>query len=133
MARVRMIPTTRSTFSERFVGGGEDLRPPVLYLRNESGYADPWFQSLLADLYPAPLGTYEPGSGGSAGQGLGVARTFQNTRGRLMPAAIVDPAELRRFALNLKRFNQDLQTQMSALHGQLVGLGQTWRDKENEK
>ncbi len=50
-----------------------------------------------------------------------------------MPQAIVDPSELRRFAQNLKRFNNDLHTQMSALHGQLVGLGQTWRDKENEK
>jgi uncharacterized protein YukE len=50
-----------------------------------------------------------------------------------MPQAIVDPGELRRFALHLKRFNDELHTQMTALHGQLVGLGQTWRDKEHEK
>lgn len=50
-----------------------------------------------------------------------------------MPQAIVDPGELRRFAMNLKRFNDELQNQMAALHGQLVGLGQTWRDRESEK
>lgn len=50
-----------------------------------------------------------------------------------MPQAIVDPGELRRFASNLKRFNDELQAQMTGLHGQLNGLGSTWRDKENEK
>jgi uncharacterized protein YukE len=50
-----------------------------------------------------------------------------------MPQAIVDPAELRRFAHNLKRFNDDLQSNMQVLHGQLTGLGQTWRDKEHDK
>jgi len=50
-----------------------------------------------------------------------------------MPQAIVDPGELRRFASNLKRFNDELQAQMTALHGQLNGLGSSWRDKENEK
>jgi uncharacterized protein YukE len=50
-----------------------------------------------------------------------------------MPQAIVDPAELRRFAHNLKQFNQDLQSHMSVLHGQMVGLSSTWRDQEHEK
>jgi len=50
-----------------------------------------------------------------------------------MPQAIVDPAELRRFAHNLKRFNAELQTGLSALHGQMVGLGDTWRDQEHKK
>jgi uncharacterized protein YukE len=50
-----------------------------------------------------------------------------------MPQAIVDPSELRRFAQHLKQFNNELQNQMAALHGQLVGLNQTWRDKEHEK
>ena len=50
-----------------------------------------------------------------------------------MPQAIVDPGELRRFAHNLKRFNDDLQNNMTVLHGQLTGLGQTWRDKEHDK
>lgn len=50
-----------------------------------------------------------------------------------MSQAIVDPAELRRFANNLKRFNAELQNQMLMLKGQLLGLGQSWRDQENQK
>src|SRR5688572_13425098 len=50
-----------------------------------------------------------------------------------MSKAIVDPAELRRFAQDLKRFNETLGNQMSVLHGRLVGLGQTWRDQEHNK
>jgi hypothetical protein len=50
-----------------------------------------------------------------------------------MSKAIVDPAELRRFAHDLKRFNEQLGNQMSVLHGRLVGLGQTWRDQEHTK
>ncbi|HEV3122593.1 MAG TPA: WXG100 family type VII secretion target [Isosphaeraceae bacterium] len=50
-----------------------------------------------------------------------------------MPQAIVDPSELRRFAQHLKQFNNELQNQMAALHGQVVGLGQSWRDKEHDK
>src|SRR5262245_59765054 len=51
----------------------------------------------------------------------------------LMPQAIADPAELRRFANGLKRFTGDLQAGLSALHGQLTALGDTWRDQEHEK
>lgn len=50
-----------------------------------------------------------------------------------MPQAIVDPEELRRFAQNLKQFNNELQNQLAMLHGQLVGLGSTWRDQEHVK
>jgi uncharacterized protein YukE len=50
-----------------------------------------------------------------------------------MAHAIVDPEELRRFAHNLKQFNNDLHNRMLVLHGQLVNLGSTWRDKEHEK
>jgi hypothetical protein len=50
-----------------------------------------------------------------------------------MPQAVVDPLELRRFAGNLKRFTADLQTGLSGLHGQMVGLGDTWRDQEHER
>lgn len=50
-----------------------------------------------------------------------------------MSQAIVDPSEVRRFAQNLKRFNSELQGQMSMLHGQLTALSQTWRDKEQQK
>ena len=47
-----------------------------------------------------------------------------------MSQAVVDPAELRRFAQNLKRFNGELENQLTMIHGQLLGLGQSWRDQE---
>ena len=50
-----------------------------------------------------------------------------------MPQAVVDPSELRRFAVNLKQFNGYLLNSMTVLHGQLGGLSQSWRDKEQEK
>ncbi|MDB5307146.1 MAG: WXG-repeat protein [Gemmataceae bacterium] len=50
-----------------------------------------------------------------------------------MSQAIVDPAELRRFAANLRRFNADLQSSLAGLHGQLVSLGDTWRDLEHDR
>jgi uncharacterized protein YukE len=50
-----------------------------------------------------------------------------------MAQAIVNAEELRRFAVNLRQFNNELLNQMTTIHGQLVGLGQTWRDKEHEK
>jgi uncharacterized protein YukE len=50
-----------------------------------------------------------------------------------MPQAIVDPEELRRFALNLKKFNNDVQERITALGNQLTTLGKTWRDQENKK
>jgi uncharacterized protein YukE len=50
-----------------------------------------------------------------------------------MAQAVVDPAELRRFAQNLRHFNTELHNRMAVIHGQLSGLSQTWRDKEQEK
>ncbi len=50
-----------------------------------------------------------------------------------MPQAIVDPGELRRFALNLKQFNNELRDRVAALHGQMLNLGDTWRDQEHVK
>ena len=50
-----------------------------------------------------------------------------------MAQAIVDPAELRRFAFNLKRFNADLQVNLGGLHAQLMALGDTWRDQEHDR
>jgi uncharacterized protein YukE len=52
---------------------------------------------------------------------------------RIMAQAIVDPAELRRFASYLKQFNGQLRDQLSGLGGQLTGLGDSWRDQEHEK
>jgi uncharacterized protein YukE len=50
-----------------------------------------------------------------------------------MPQAIVDPEELRRFALSLKKFNGDVQERVSSLSGQLAGLERSWRDQEQKK
>lgn len=50
-----------------------------------------------------------------------------------MPQAHVDPEELRRFAQGLKQFNNDLQSRMTVLNGQLNNLGTTWRDREHDK
>ena len=50
-----------------------------------------------------------------------------------MSKAIVDPAELRRFAQNLKHFNNELQHSLAVLQGQFAGLGDTWRDQEHDR
>ena len=50
-----------------------------------------------------------------------------------MSKALVDPAELRRFAHNLKAFNGDLQNRIAVMHSQLASLGQSWRDQEHDK
>jgi uncharacterized protein YukE len=50
-----------------------------------------------------------------------------------MAQAVVNPEELRRFASQLKRFNNEMITQLTTLHGQLAGLSQTWRDREHDK
>jgi uncharacterized protein YukE len=55
------------------------------------------------------------------------------TQGGAMAQAIVDPGELRRFALQLKKFNDDLMGQMTMIHGQLLGLSSSWRDREHDK
>ena len=50
-----------------------------------------------------------------------------------MSKASVDPGELRRFAQDLNRFNNDLQTLVSGLNGKMRGLEATWRDQEQKK
>lgn len=50
-----------------------------------------------------------------------------------MAKAIADPAELRRFAEELKRFNGDLQNSMSSLQARFAALSDTWQDNEHAK
>jgi WXG100 family type VII secretion target len=50
-----------------------------------------------------------------------------------MSQAIVDPLELRRFAQNLKNFNQELEARLTSLRAQLHSLSATWRDQEHKK
>ena len=50
-----------------------------------------------------------------------------------MPQAIMDPEEVRRFADELKRFNNDLQDRVVALQARFAALGDTWQDQEHIK
>jgi uncharacterized protein YukE len=50
-----------------------------------------------------------------------------------MAQAIMDPEQVRRFAEELKRFNADLQTRMSALQARFAQLGDSWQDQEHIK
>lgn len=50
-----------------------------------------------------------------------------------MSQAIVDPGEVRRYAANLKRFLADLHAGLAGQHGQLLTLGDSWRDQEYER
>ena len=51
----------------------------------------------------------------------------------IMPQAVVDPDEVRQFALNLKKFNTELRDRLASLHNQLRTLGVTWRDQEHKR
>jgi uncharacterized protein YukE len=67
------------------------------------------------------------------GYGVRLRALGDPDRGVGMSQAIVDPNELRRFAQNLKKFNQELEERLTALRAQLHGLGASWRDQEHKK
>ena len=50
-----------------------------------------------------------------------------------MAKAHVDPAELRRFAQDLNRFNRELEGLIGGLHARMRGLESTWRGQEHRK
>lgn len=50
-----------------------------------------------------------------------------------MGKAYVDPAELRRFAQDLSRFNNELEQLVGSLNGRMRNLEATWRDQEQKK
>lgn len=50
-----------------------------------------------------------------------------------MSKAHVDPAELRRFAQDLARFNNELQSLVGGLHARMRNLEASWRDQEQRK
>lgn len=50
-----------------------------------------------------------------------------------MSKAHVDPAELRRFANDLKRFCTELESLVGQLHSRMANLETTWRDQEQRK
>jgi uncharacterized protein YukE len=50
-----------------------------------------------------------------------------------MRQAIVSPEELRKFASDLKRFNEELNEKFNQTHARFKQLGETWRDQEHKK
>lgn len=46
---------------------------------------------------------------------------------------MMDPEEVRRFAKELKRFNDDLQSRAGNLQARFSALGATWQDDEHQK
>ncbi len=45
----------------------------------------------------------------------------------------MDPEEVRRFAKELKRFNEEVSARASALQARFASVGSTWQDQEHEK
>ena len=45
----------------------------------------------------------------------------------------MDPEEVRRFATELKRFNDDVQMKAGSLQARFTALGTTWQDQDHEK
>jgi WXG100 family type VII secretion target len=50
-----------------------------------------------------------------------------------MSQAIIDPEEVRRFAAELKRFNNEVKERTSSLMSRFAALGDSWQDQEHEK
>jgi uncharacterized protein YukE len=50
-----------------------------------------------------------------------------------MAQAIMDPEEVRRFATELKRFNEDVQGRASSLQARFSALAATWKDQDQAK
>ena len=50
-----------------------------------------------------------------------------------MAQAVMDPEQVRRFAEELKRFNNDLKDKVVSLQARFAALGDTWQDQEHEK
>jgi len=50
-----------------------------------------------------------------------------------MAQAIMDPEEVRRFAAELKRFNDDVQQRAGSLQSRFAALGTTWQDQDHAK
>jgi WXG100 family type VII secretion target len=50
-----------------------------------------------------------------------------------MAQAIMDPEEVRRFASELKRFNEDVQSKASSLQARFAALSNTWQDQDAQK
>ena len=63
----------------------------------------------------------------------GLSRTSLLSKGPDMPQAVVDPDDLRQFALKLRKFNADLRDRLQSLNHDMTGLSTTWRDQEHKR
>jgi len=45
----------------------------------------------------------------------------------------MDPDEVRRFAAELKRFNEEVMVKASSLQARFAALGSSWQDQEHER
>ncbi len=45
----------------------------------------------------------------------------------------MDPEEVRKFASELKRFNEDVQAKAASLQARFAALGATWQDQDSAK
>jgi uncharacterized protein YukE len=50
-----------------------------------------------------------------------------------MAQAIMDPEEVRRFATELKRFNENVQNKAGSLQARFAALSGSWQDQEADK
>jgi uncharacterized protein YukE len=50
-----------------------------------------------------------------------------------MARAIIDPDEVRAFATELKKFNEELSSRMMSLYMRYKSLEETWQDQEQAK
>lgn len=50
-----------------------------------------------------------------------------------MARALVDPAELRRFAKDLHKFNLELEALVGSIKAKMTTLETSWRDQEQKK
>ena len=50
-----------------------------------------------------------------------------------MPKAVVDPDDLQRFAVDLRRFSMTVHEQVAAINRHFAKLGETWQDQEHAK
>ncbi|MGV3774627.1 MAG: WXG100 family type VII secretion target [Verrucomicrobiales bacterium] len=50
-----------------------------------------------------------------------------------MAQVVIEPEQVKKFAQELQRFNNDLQNRMSALQANFAALGETWNDQEQVK
>ncbi len=50
-----------------------------------------------------------------------------------MAKAIVDPEDLRKFAVDLRRFGSEVQAHLARINLQFSKVGDTWQDQEHAK